>query len=203
MFRRQAPHFLAFFATLVAVGIAVSMLDLPRVEEAVLGLIATLGLASVPVYWFRRRKLGALAVELPWSAWNTRSFVVGCLSLLPTLSDVVFEGRLEALDLAWFGVATLSFLIGFDRFQIRDGGIAALGNVLPWSRISSLRWEGDNQRPVLRFETTGRLAAFRLAYWIVPAEQRSTMIEALRRLAPGKVPSSQGRPPNTGLELSR
>ena len=198
--RRERRVFLLILIIGIIIAAPLAFLSVP--DEALIALFSGLGLAHVSVYLLRRRGLGPVALELPWSEWNTRAAVASVLSTLPALIEFVSEGRLELLDLAWLIVATFFLVFGLDRFQVREGGIVALGSVLPWKKISSLTWGGNSERPVLLFESAGPLAPLQVKYWLVPPGRERAVREVVQRFAATLVTeASEERPRDINFEV--
>jgi hypothetical protein len=157
-----------------------------------LALACVLGFGAWIVRWMRdRRTAGALVLDcgpnpgritLLLSAAICLLFAVVAAASLLSLS--LFAAALVML--AGIVAATTAAILAFGRWQIREHGIWH-GELVPWSRLQSYRWEGadngDLRIEVKAFEFLRSDATWMPAFH-VPAVHRAAVDDELRLHCP-------------------
>jgi serine/threonine protein kinase len=104
---------------------------------------------------FRERWAGRLLLDVrrPRPAW---AYLAGVVALVPIVQ--LISGRFDRTDVClWIanaGLCTYLFLC-YTRNEIRERGIVAYGQFLPWSRIEGRRWEDGERFAILKLGCGG------------------------------------------------
>ena len=181
-FKRQRPLAIAMAGGAVLFAVGVWLLPYAKLSvlaETMFLLLSGFAWSALTILLLRRRSFGRVLLRLPRTKANSLYMVFGSLFLVLGLLQLLVSPSHFVQGIGGISLGILLGVFGLIPFEIRDGGISILDNVVSWSRVRSYGWEGT-ERAVLTLEVSRRPRPFRAIRYKVPAERREALISILK-----------------------